>query len=491
MLITSRIRRVKCDEGHPSCTRCTSTGRKCEYYQVEKQTPHAAYLMVIPRSPPPQARHIDLKTFDYFHKLFAPTLLNYGGEQFWNRRLLQACQHDKAINHLVMATTGVWFRGSNVLSHGVDSPGTCINYLSHYGKALAILGRTNRPDPGVILMACLILMLCDELQQNRYGALRHLMSGRKIITSYLSRRDGCNNDIIDELVPIFSELELHTGEIYHITMAGSPEILKSRTTRSHVCEEVFAKFENVDEAVDVLYRVAVDGTSLQLDGMPPVSQFHVVPNLTLRLNDWLFRFSWSEVGSAEERQILRLYHSSLDTLSRCAPFNNESAFDMYLSSIEQLLIVCNRLLFSTTTGLVPVLFFVATRYRSASVRRRAIELLRFCGMDGRILASIAMKVVRIEESRVSEPVTSADVPEEDRIRLVGLHTGSSAECLLVDYRRRPYREPKPIETVLVPIRRLSLAAGDFDPMHTVCIELSPCKYQMLTFLPGFASEIGD
>ncbi|KAL2807765.1 hypothetical protein BJX63DRAFT_60948 [Aspergillus granulosus] len=30
--ITCKIRRVKCDEGKPSCSRCVSTGRKCDGY---------------------------------------------------------------------------------------------------------------------------------------------------------------------------------------------------------------------------------------------------------------------------------------------------------------------------------------------------------------------------------------------------------------------------------------------------------------------------
>lgn len=489
LLIPSRIRRVKCDESHPICIRCSSTGRKCDYHHVEKQTPPpAAYLMVIPRSPRPQAHHIDLKAFEYFHTCFAPTLLNYGGRHFWNRLVLQACHHDEAINHLVMATTCVGIRSSKMLPRGVDSPDAWVRYLSHYGKALKILARADRPDPGVLLTACLLLMLCDELQQNQYGSLRHLMCGRKIITSYLSNKGHHNNDTIDEIVPIFSQLEIHTGEIYHITTGGSPE---STDPPSHPGQQVFGRFETIDEAADVLHRIAVDGARLQLNGHPPVSRFHVVPELTLRLNDWLHRFSWSEVGTLKDRQILRLFHLSLDTLSRCAPFTQESAFDVYLSNIEQLVIVCNRLVFSTTTDLIPVLFFVATRYRSASVRRRAIELLRSCGMDGRILASVAMKVVRIEERRVSEPITSADIPEENRIRLVGLHTGSSAESLLIDYRRWPYREPKPVETVTVPIKRISLDSGDFDPVHSVCLNLSLYKYQMLTSFPGFALEIGN
>ncbi|KIW09811.1 hypothetical protein PV08_11912 [Exophiala spinifera] len=472
MLIAGRIRRVKCDEGHPSCTRCSSTGRKCDYYNKQAPPPPAAYLLVIqvPRSPPPHARYIDLRIFDCYHRLLAPTLLNYGGEHFWNRLVLQACHHDEGINHLIMATTWAGIRNSKILLPGIDSPNAGLNYFSHYGKGLEMLGRAESPDPGVILMACLILMLCDELQENQYGALRHLMSGRKMITSYMSRNDRRYSDTsIAEIVRMFSRLELHTGEINHIATGRSLEILKSGAVPTRSSERLFFKFGSVDEAVNTLHRIAIDGARLQLNCSPPASRFHVVPNLTLRLNDWLHRFCSSEVGTQKERQILRLYHLSLDTLSRCAPFNNESAFDVYLSNIEQLVIVCNLRVFSTTPSLIPVLFFVATRYRSASVRRRAIELLRSCGTDGRILAAIAMKVVWVEERNVSEPITSADIPEGDRIRLVGMHTGASPDSLLVDYRVWPYRPTVPMEIVTVPIRRLSLAIGDFDPVHAVSI----------------------
>ncbi|KAK7574804.1 hypothetical protein V3481_016776 [Fusarium oxysporum f. sp. vasinfectum] len=37
--ITCRIRRVKCDEDKPSCHRCTSTGRKCDGYDLATLAP--------------------------------------------------------------------------------------------------------------------------------------------------------------------------------------------------------------------------------------------------------------------------------------------------------------------------------------------------------------------------------------------------------------------------------------------------------------------
>lgn len=439
--------------------------------------------MLVPTSNPPECHSVSRRAFQYFHQVCAPALMNYGSQFFWNQLVLQACHHDESIKHLIIAASYAGARSEmNMTCSVTAAPNDGSLYLSHYGRALKLLSHAKSPDPGLVLMACLLLILCDELQQNSFAALQHMLAGRKILSSCSSGIRGQGNEIINEIAPIFSQLELHTGEIYRHTMTQPPSLAIPRNSlhdltpsRQSIHELPTARFADLDAAAESLSQIARDCASLRLDSLPPQTRFHVVPALTIRLNDWLNRFTafeptnephWS--ATRTKQQLLRLYHGCLVTLSRCAPFDQETAFDAYLSNIEQLMIGCGHMISYTTTRLIPILFFIATRYRSASCRRRAIELLRTCGVDGQILAKIAMKVVKIEEKKVDEPITSSDIPETNRIRLVDLDIDARGEFYILRFRRFPYREPAPLDFAAVPTQGFSWNSDMINLTHPVC-----------------------
>ncbi|KAK5222109.1 hypothetical protein LTR72_006366 [Exophiala xenobiotica] len=498
--ITCRIRRVKCDEGRPSCDRCLKTGRHCDGYPAPKEPVPIAFVMLVPTSNPPECHSVSRRAFQYFHQVCAPALMNYGSQFFWNQLVLQACHHDESIKHLIIAASCAGARNENDLPRRVSTApndGSHV-YLFHYGRALKLLSHANSPDPGLVLMACLLLILCDELQQNSFAALQHMLAGRKILSSCspgTQHGHGHGNELINEIAPIFSQLELHTGEIHRHTMTRPPISASPRncstdlaSSRQAMYDLTTVRFGDLDAAAEFLSLIAKDCASLRLDGSPPQTRFHVVPALTTRLNDWLNRFTafepinqphWS--ATRRKQQLLRLYHGCLVILSRCAPFDQETAFDAYLSNIEQLMIGCSHMISYTTTRLIPILFFIATRYRSASCRRRAIELLRMCGVDGQILAKVAFKVVKIEEKKVHDPITSSNIPEPNRIRLVDLDIDASGEFYILRFRRFPYREPAPLDFATVPTQGVSWKSGKINSMHAASLSKAVLDFDFLSF----------
>ena len=454
--ITCKIRRIKCTYERPSCQRCLGTGRKCDGYPAQNQQDPApvAFLIALDYPVPSQCDHEALTAFQFFNEVCAPALLNYGSQYFWNQLVLQACYMDESIKHLTIAASRL---GSNRLMRSKDATLSDDGvFLSHYGRALRLLGRSHNPDPVFLLIACLLLILCDEFQDNSFAALQHLIAGRRILATYQSADAARRrNTAIEELGPIFAKLELQTGEVYSQVKPTSDHWALHNTRKTWLRGDIqhFAKspdtgvtWESAEGAAQALQDIAFECTSHLLSGCPPHTRFHTVPNLTAHLNAWLDAYTAYETTvythptpiTVTEFHLLRTYHLCLHVLSRCAPFNQELAFDSYASNLEHVIVSCGFLVRAAAKArLIPVLFFVATRYRDASFRRRAVEMLRLCGVDGTILAKIALKVVRIEERGVSEAIVCSDIPEEHRIRLVDVLFAADSASYILRFKRRP------------------------------------------------------
>ncbi|RTE72658.1 hypothetical protein BHE90_012920 [Fusarium euwallaceae] len=199
--ITCRIRRVKCDEKKPSCRRCTSTGRKCDGYPPPKQPRLDAVSIVVmgpttgscstPGACPAKSK----QSFQMFSQLYAPMLSSYGTEGFWGMVVLQASHVDESIKHLVIAAANL-------------SSTNNIPFLAHYSRALQILSRSQNVDVIIILIACVLLTVCEELQNRGDNAQRHISAGERI----LAEQDGLalspwrDSFVLKEIMSTFSRL---------------------------------------------------------------------------------------------------------------------------------------------------------------------------------------------------------------------------------------------------------------------------------------------
>jgi len=124
--------------------------------------------------------------------------------------------------------------------------------------------------------------------------------------------------------------------------------------------------------------------ALELQGPLPQLGFRWFP-IYNSVNDWLDEFRLFECGIQSKLEYMSvtkltstraLSSCGLCILSRCAPFKRRLLFDTYSGNFEQLMVRLLAFYYSHSTRvLIPVLFFVATRYRNASFRRRAIEFL--------------------------------------------------------------------------------------------------------------------
>ncbi|EEU34044.1 uncharacterized protein NECHADRAFT_85498 [Fusarium vanettenii 77-13-4] len=196
--ITCRIRRVKCDEKKPSCKRCTSTGRKCDGYPAPKPRLEAVSVVVMssgscstPGACPAKSR----QSFQMFSELYAPMLSSYGTDGFWTMVVLQASYVDESIKHLVIAASNL-------------SSSNNVPFLAHYSRALQILSRSQNVDVIIILVACVLLTVCDDLQNRGDSARRHISAGERILAEQngLSLGPWKDSFVLKEIMATFSRL---------------------------------------------------------------------------------------------------------------------------------------------------------------------------------------------------------------------------------------------------------------------------------------------
>jgi hypothetical protein len=116
------------------------------------------------------------QSFQKFSELYAPMISGYGTAGFWNSVVLQASHVNEGIKHLVIAA-------SNIASRQLSSfQCNNVSFLRHYGHALKVLGSADQ-DVFMIVVACILLALCDELQDRGNSAQWHIRAGQRILAA--------------------------------------------------------------------------------------------------------------------------------------------------------------------------------------------------------------------------------------------------------------------------------------------------------------------
>jgi hypothetical protein len=130
-------------------------------------------------------------------------LSGYGTAGFWNMVVLQASNINESIKHLVIAASNL-----QVLPYSSVLQGNNIAFLTHYGRALKLLCLDQCSDPVTILIACILLALCDELQGRVQNAQQHIQAGQRILATDrgLQSNPWTGSVALNEIMSTFSRL---------------------------------------------------------------------------------------------------------------------------------------------------------------------------------------------------------------------------------------------------------------------------------------------
>lgn len=230
---TCRARHVKCDEAPGACRNCTSSGRACEGYDLQrlpppcrtskKKTPWGKLLPEVGGGIRWITNTDELRCFSYFQYYTIPTLSSFFNSSLWDKLVLQMSYTEPAVYHAAVALSAIH---QDVEMHGMPLPGQELYNTWHRftmeqaGRAYAILNeRHYSQDPRLrqVMLLCCLLFVLIELLRGRYDdAFQHLEGGLRILKELKAQRQlviwSSHESAVEEcLVAAFAQLDIQAA----------------------------------------------------------------------------------------------------------------------------------------------------------------------------------------------------------------------------------------------------------------------------------------
>ena len=410
-----RIRHLKCDEGKPSCSRCSTDGRKCDGYNYdrklvneEKKLQNASTPMeqrnshlILPRMAPQPRWTLLGSEFEKvnFHHAMSCTSNDFGSStyvvRFWFDHLLPLGPHVDYIKHALIAFGAVHksFLCSSASMLLAEEGQRCTKAaVWHYNKAMHLLREAMSTPSSTIVettLVCAFIFICIEILWGHYDkACLHLRSGLNVLSSDGALSTQADFARLRRLAGVFSRLgadvTLFTGEIIFPNSTFY-------TSYQHKTN-VFHQFSSVSEALEQLHAL-----ELQL-----VLSSKNVPNLRPKeddsgrsaalesLKNWCAHvdiyLSSRADGSSNDQDTFQLklltFHRTVwlaffKNTERKAETMDTGDFIYILNAAEGLL--CTPLthpIFAFDLKIISALAYVCTISKEPTILRKAVTLLR-------------------------------------------------------------------------------------------------------------------
>ncbi|KAG9244158.1 hypothetical protein BJ878DRAFT_567806 [Calycina marina] len=425
---TCKIRRVKCDETHPSCNRCTSTGRRCDgYYNAAEPKTISTIQRAFAHLP---GTVEEKRSFSYFIQNTVPELSGYFETGFWESLIVQASTSEPSLRHALIAIGSL--HEDFVAQRQMYQTKEESLAVAQYAKAIRYLRKSlalERTTPLTALLACILFVCFDSLRGNFSAAVLHLQSGLRIIKDarICATCSSADEKIIEQTIsPLFIRISLQA--ILYLDTRDTDERQAFSTEMMSIKNDDFLIplcFERLEDA-----RLAMEQTTEELFRMLYLCDGNV--NWSAQsLETWALQASgarhireWNEAfdnfmnahgAKLDSKQLrgavlLKIQTTTIGILARAVPndagdgrsveevandpaaftgrdaefndaeFNNVVTLSKTLISAAELDAKMGKpsLSFSTDLGVIAPLYYVCTHCQNDSFKKHALELLARC-----------------------------------------------------------------------------------------------------------------
>lgn len=455
--LENRIRRVKCDEARPSCHRCTSTGRKCDGYQVSSPTssdhsrssPESLSVALSTGSP---STALEKRTFDFFRCRTAPSVSGYFPDPVWDRFVLQVSHTNETVRYAVNALAAL--HEERTLRSNAEKSGMAVAQVktsfpvAQYHKALQgmqnLLASDNVPMD-IVLMCVILCVHFEAIREDFVPALLHMENAIRLLqasTTFDARK------VETSLVRSMMRLDLQGSLYLGMRPPGMPYFTASAdSTMPHSFHDLTHARDFINTwTVRLIHfmRTEADNYKFRNPGNIPLeilakSHDFVQTFLDLDRLLWDFMHKPSIKLSIREQHGLGILRSRVKynrIVAATCLYAEASAHDAFINEFEEIMNICcyimesddaDRRLFSVSLdeGLLHPFFFVATHCRDSRLRRRALaQLKKLPPKEGiwhvEAMTRTAEVVVDFEESWCEKEFpTCSDIPEWRRTHSAG------------------------------------------------------------------------
>ncbi|KAL9110494.1 MAG: hypothetical protein Q9227_005038 [Pyrenula ochraceoflavens] len=422
------------------CRRCTKTGRPCDGYE-DQHTPHHERALPLVSTLRPGAHCFefreDAQAFQYYATIVTTRLQSAYASEMWDVFIPQASYQYSAVKEAILAVGNRQLAGD---AHPEWSARLELISLQHYGKALRHLANV-MPPLDVILLTCLLFMAYEHL--GSWRKVTHARYGIKLVQDYRSKTmanvDILSSDLLQkELIPIFEGFVAQSLQYYF--SLSYPEL--ETDTSSRPAPSVPDCLHSSFDAYVALYGVMIfaleklasyESLSESDAASGSAEDIYLIDNIISKWSASFTEFCENIAATNElEKNVRRLLWTNFRVLymvTQATLANDEMAFDKYTEGFESILSNCAKALAAkhpsteTTLGLVPPIFFVATRCRDPIIRRKALAQLKAPHCSERMrntcqAANIAERIMYLEERGISSIKSAADISRSRRIKLL-------------------------------------------------------------------------
>ncbi|KAK5190790.1 hypothetical protein LTR20_003039 [Exophiala xenobiotica] len=427
--LTCKRRRIKCDEGKPSCQRCIKSNIKCTGYAPPKirlfepvssasssADPSSIAPSPSPDVPPPDLprRNSSLVSYldSYPHSQELALVPSFGTEeeyrsfQFFLEKTaglipstLNPTWHQPAIKHSIIALANLHQSLTSSESASTEARHT---FMTHYNTAIRAL-ITDKPPIDVVLASCVIFWVLENFNGSGHAAFDHMKAAIKILGEWKAKRRL--NDPAHDLISTYIEPTIRDG-IKFAPVARVEELEDQIAALSLSPQDMRIMNYNLSPAFDTLAMASdyladcIDNMLALMSADPDEEVVEFINEIDAKLYKWLNLFQkLTATGPVYQRRILVVHHVSayilLDKLKEQAGLPTEvfqpprCRWTFVVHEVEDMLKHDAPAPATTTTadscttaflGFIPPMFLAASSAPKVEIRRRAINALRLLNL---------------------------------------------------------------------------------------------------------------
>lgn len=383
-LTNPRARKVKCDEGKPTCKRCTSMGLRCDGYPTEPKPsltiyrPNRIFQSI--------EKPVEGRALQFFCETAAKFLSGPFESYFWTHLVLQFSNFEPAVHHSLLSISSLYedfhCRGKSLIQLHANKFA-----LRHYNAAIESLKLSNS-EP-LILLVCILFVCIEILQDNIDAAIQHSRHGILILEQVGTKYPW----ILEYLWPMFRRISVSP-----LFFGRWAEMFPKLGQLDAPIPIMFTNFSEAQSCMDAILCRALrltgrtvdyrsgkhisDSTNQELfteqrDLLQTIDNWHTCfCNLAERLN---------LPDSKDPAYCIYMLQYRLTRLRTQAAFMREETFwDDYIDELKEILNLTmenplsdySRPRFAFEVGSLPFIVFAIIRCRDLSTRLRGLRWLR-------------------------------------------------------------------------------------------------------------------
>jgi hypothetical protein len=457
--------------------RCTSTGRACEWINVEKLAVRETSIERCRILPLTDASNPERRSFDYFSSRTVRDLAWLFDSDLWEVIILQRSQSEKALRHAVVALSALQEAEETYgMPISRDRAGD-INHrfaARHYNLAIQYLSEGMRVGAEnsrvTTLIACLVFIHIELLRGRYEESLTHLRSGLQILEDAKAEAPEDSNPLVDDIRKAFRRLDLQSAHFGEPTPRPRLVLRESYTiARRSPVRLVFTSISQAKEMFDILMNTSFHFIASFSEKTPHERALHeqelVARQTELSDLHFIYLQALSELTktnlmlSSKDRRGVMMLRAHLITstihLAVCLAPENHVLYDQHLAGFKDIVFLAQALIsdfsspatspsaigvargqsvikermpsFLTDWGVVLPLYFTAAKCRDSPIRHAALNMLdawrhREGFWDSALAHKVASQIVQMEEEgilgsgavKISDDIDGALVRGEQR-----------------------------------------------------------------------------